>query len=88
MDGAGRCFDDLLTEIGAPTLSAQMLGLIDAAIGIADGFEADLPDLLAENRLALQPLYDAVKDISDLLKTQLLTTLDLEVPNRAEGDND
>lgn len=88
MDGAGRGFDDLLVEVGAPALSAQMLGLIDAAIGIADGFEVDLPDLLAENRLALQPLYDAVKDISDLLKTQFLTTLDLEVPNRAEGDND
>lgn len=88
MDGAGRGFDDLLIDVGAGELAAQMIALIDAAIAVADGYEADVPELLAADPLALQPLYDAVKAITDLLKTQLLSTLDLEVPNRAEGDND
>lgn len=88
MDGAGRGFDDLLVDVGAGELAAQMVSLVDAAIAVADGYEADVPELLAADPLALQPLYDAVKAITDLLKTQFLSTLDLEVPNRAEGDND
>lgn len=88
MDGAGRGFDDLLNDVGAGALATQMISLIDAAIAVAEGYEADVPELLAEDPLAMQPLYDAVKAITDLLKTQFLSTLDLEVPNRAEGDND
>ncbi|MCA9616924.1 MAG: hypothetical protein KC586_29390, partial [Myxococcales bacterium] len=67
---------------------AQAITLIDEAIAIADALEGDVPELLAADANALQPLYDAIKAITDLLKTQILGMLDLELPDRAEGDND
>ncbi|MCB9630973.1 MAG: imelysin family protein [Sandaracinus sp.] len=86
--GMGRGFDDLLASVGAEALAAQAITLIDEAIAIADALEGDVPELLAADANALQPLYDAIKAITDLLKTQILGTLDLELPDRAEGDND
>jgi hypothetical protein len=33
-------------------------------------------------------MYDAVKAITDPLKAELITVLDLELPKATEGDND
>lgn len=86
--GTGRGFDDLLRELGADQLADDFLGAIDAAIALAEGIEDDVPAILAADPDGLDPLYDAVKAITDILKTQFLAVLDLELPRRAEGDND
>jgi len=36
----------------------------------------------------VRALHDAIKSVVDLFKTQVVGVLDLEVPGRAEGDND
>ena len=36
----------------------------------------------------VRALYDAVKGVTDLLKTELISVLDLELPTSLEGDND
>lgn len=85
-DGVG--FDDLLVAAGAESLATEVLEATDAAIALADAIEGDVPTLLAEDPAALEPLHAALKAITDLLKTQVVTVLDLELPMRAEGDND
>ena len=85
-DGIG--FDDLLTEAGAEDLSTQILEAVDAALALLEGLETDIPTLLAEDSAGLDPVHEALKTITDLLKTQFVTVLDLELPMRAEGDND
>jgi hypothetical protein len=36
----------------------------------------------------VRALYDAVKGVTDVLKTEVVTVLDLELPQKVEGDND
>lgn len=86
--GAGVGYDDLLVEAGAGATASAMAAAIDAAQAEAASLESDVPTLLAENELALVPLYDRVKAITDLLKTEFITALDLDLPQRAESDND
>ena len=89
-DGAdgGLGFDDLLVTVGHAELATAMSGAIADAIALIETVSDDIPTLLAANPDALVPLHAAVKAITDLLKTQLLTALDLEAPMRADTDND
>ncbi|HJL30595.1 MAG TPA: imelysin family protein, partial [Polyangiaceae bacterium LLY-WYZ-15_(1-7)] len=81
----GTGFDDLLVLNGAETLATDMLAAIDAALATADAIEGDVPTALAADPDALMPLYEAIRALTDLLKTQFLGVLDLELPQRAEG---
>ena len=83
-------FDALLRELGQTELADELLAAFDDAIALAerDYAERTVEDVLAESATGLMPLYDAIKRITDLLKTQFVTVLDLELPMRAEGDND
>ncbi len=81
-------FDDLLRQSGAEELDTAIQAAIVEAERVAGELEEDIPTLLAADEMALQPLYDAIKAITDLLKSQFVATLDLELPMRAEGDND
>ena len=86
--GEGRGFDDLLAERGADELTTQILEAIDAAETTLESVEGDVPTALMRDPAALDDSYAAIKVITDLLKTQFITVLDLELPMRAEGDND
>jgi predicted lipoprotein len=85
-DGPG--FDDLLRDLGADALVDEVLAALADADAEALALSEDLDATLARDPAAVQRLYDAIKRVTDLLKTQLLGMLDLELPNRAEGDND
>lgn len=84
----GRGFDDLLVDSGDPALAEAMRSAVVRAITAIEAVGADVPTALAANPDALIPVYDAIKSLTDLLKTQFITVLDLEVPMRAETDND
>lgn len=84
----GRGFDDMLSDVGAGGVAAQMATLLDAADARAAEVTPDVPTALAADANALLPTYEAIKAVTDLLKTEFVTALDLEVPRRAEGDND
>lgn len=85
-DGLG--FDDLLRDVGQGELADEMIRRIDHAIGVIDAFEGNFSDVLATDRARVVEVFDAVKQVTDLLKTQFITVLNLEAPARAEGDND
>ncbi len=86
--GAGRGFDEMLAEVGAGAAATRMATLLDEADRRAAEVAIDIPTALAADPNALLPTYEAIKAVTDLFKTEVVTALDLELPRRAEGDND
>jgi hypothetical protein len=46
------------------------------------------PAALAAQKGGVTDVWRAVRDVVDQMKSQFLSTLDLEPPKRIEGDND
>lgn len=88
-DYTGLGFDDLLEAHGASELSTRMKERMTAALAAIDAIEEeDLADALASDLPSVRAMYDAVKGVTDILKIELVTVLDLELPQTVEGDND
>lgn len=86
-EAEGVGFDDLLIERGHSALASQILADLDAAITLADTHE-DLAAALQADPAALDPLFDAIKKVTDALKGDFVTVLSLQVPSHAAGDTD
>ncbi len=85
--GAG--FDDLLRTLGATELADRMSADLEAAIVAADKLPgADLIAGIERDKAAVEGLHAAVKRVTDQLKTEFVTVLDLDLPQNVEGDND
>ena len=85
-----RCrhgLDDLLAELGYADLSDEIPTRTDRAIELAIRWQCRAPGVATDTE-SIEALHDAVKDVADLLKTDLVTVLSLEVPAEAAGDND
>jgi uncharacterized protein len=82
-------FADVLVGLGAGDLADRLLAAVDEAITVIDTFPAPTfrASLLGDKAPAIA-LHTAVKKLTDLLKTELVGVLDLELPKRVEGDND
>ncbi|HSG65324.1 MAG TPA: imelysin family protein, partial [Gammaproteobacteria bacterium] len=85
--GDGLGFDDLLADAGQQGLATQIEGFIDEAQVKAD-VDVDMAVALEEDATPVRESHAAVKALTDVLKTQFISVLDLELPDRAEGDND
>ncbi|MCW5837290.1 MAG: imelysin family protein [Labilithrix sp.] len=88
-NGSGLGFDDLLGAVGAESVTAKVeasLAEIHAALDalVEPTFEEDLQKNLA----GVQRLFDALRANASVMKAELVTVLDLELPRRAESDND
>ena len=82
-------FEELLEDAGAGEVADAMNTAIDNAIEQSNAIEGDIPTLLSANPRALMPLYDAVKAITDILKSApFLMPLEISVPQEAAGDSD
>ena len=81
-------FHDLLVAIGAGDLAEG----IDVSLGDIttwmDDLDGSMVDLLASDVASVVEVHDRIKTLTDLLKTQFVGVLDLELPDRAAGDND
>ncbi len=84
----GTGFDDILVAVGAETLAADMATRIEDAITAVAAIPGTLTEALAADRDAVVAAHAAVKGVTDLLKTQFLSVLDLEPPASAASDND
>ncbi|MFP2910503.1 imelysin family protein [Pyxidicoccus sp. 3LFB2] len=85
----GTGFDDLLEASGAGEMASRMRErMIAAEAGIAAVEEDDLAVALSQDKPSVRTLYDSMKGVTDVLKTEMVTTLDLELPQSVEGDND
>jgi uncharacterized protein len=85
----GHGFAGLLRTINAGDLADDMEAAISGGIAAADAMpNGDFVVALTEERASLEALHAAVKKLTDLLKTDFVSVLDLELPNIVEGDND
>ncbi len=87
--GGNIGFDDLLHAAGAATLATNLSINVEMAIASADAVpNDDLAAVLNTDPISVSNLHAAVKRITDLLKTEFVSILDLEPPQSVEGDND
>lgn len=82
-------FYDWLRHVGAGDLADTMQAKIDDAEAAVDAIEEDdLAVALANDPASVEALYFALKSATDLLKSDFITVLDLELPQDVQGDND
>lgn len=81
-------FDDLLREANAGELADEMTHDVEAAITHVQDMDGSLADNIEDNPEEARALYDAVKKLTDNLKGRFVEVLELQLPQRAEGDND
>jgi uncharacterized protein len=90
--GTGLGFDDLLTGTGADgaQLSAVITERLAASFAALDALpEGAMTDAsLPAQKASVTQVFGYVSDIVSQMKSQFISVLDLELPKRAEGDND
>lgn len=84
-DGAG--FDDFLVELGAPDLAARMESNLAIAIGSATAVTS-MNAALTGDPTPVRQVHTDLKTVTDDLKSQFVTVLNLTVPDEGAGDND
>ncbi|WP_438014692.1 imelysin family protein [Sorangium sp. So ce315] len=86
--GQGVGFDDWLREVGSADLADRMLTALTGAQAAVDALDVPIEQALANDRARVEAVYAAVKTLTDLLKTEFVSALNLELPQSSEGDND
>lgn len=86
--GTAPGLDDLLASIGAADVRDRVATALASAIAAVEALPPITPASLEANVAAVGAAYDAVKGLTDLLKSELLCVLGIDLPNRADGDND
>jgi predicted lipoprotein len=85
---AGFGFDDWLVAVGAAELSARMLAALDGVEVAVAALDQPLEALVVSDPGRVRAVYDALKALTDPLKTEFVATLNLERPAGTIGDND
>lgn len=81
-------FDDFLIARGAPETAATIQADLAAALEIFGRMPGDLRTLLGRDRAQVVQGYEAIKKVTDELKSSFVTVLNLKVPDEGAGDND
>ncbi len=83
----GVGFDDLLRAVGADDVAADMEDALTRSIAAIAALPP-LEDALTSELERVRAAFLILQELTTLLKTDFITVLDLELPQRAEGDND
>lgn len=84
----GNGFDDLLRALGQHDLAGRMETALADAIAAVDTVPAPLETAVVNDAAAVEALYEAVRELTTLLKTEFLAVLDLDRPPVAGSDTD
>lgn len=87
-DYAGLGFDDWLRDAGAGELAERMLSHLNQLGAALAGVPGSLAQALVSDRASPLAIHTATKAVTDELKADLVTVLNLELPSASEGDND
>ena len=85
---AGVGFEDYLVDVGATDTAAQMRGDLAEVIEFALSLQNSLTQLLEQDPEQVQQVHDQLKDVTDIMKTDFIQRLALELPATSAGDND
>lgn len=87
--GSTLGFDDYLEALGASAIAAQAREDLAEAVAAVDSLDdAPLAQILVDNSAKLQAVYERVKALTDFVKMEFTTTLEIKPPTRVEGDHD
>ncbi len=84
----GFGFDDWLRAVGASNLADDMLAALARAEDAVATLDPPLEQALVTDPSKVMAVYTAFKGLTDLLKADFVTTLNLELPKSTQGDND
>lgn len=87
-DPARPGFDDWLVAVGANQLAMDLQTAIDDAISAVQNIPGTLHDAVTNDLASVQSAIDAIRVITNFLKAQFPSVLNLSVPNQGAGDND
>jgi predicted lipoprotein len=88
-DGSGLGWDDLLGAVHDEAFVKKVEDALLAARAAVDALQQpSFEEDLQKDPAGVQRLYDALRAIVAILKTEFISVLDLELPKRVEGDND
>ena len=85
---AGLGFDDWLVEVGAADLSARMLDALSATEDYARDMDPPIEQAIVSDTAKVSTLHTRLKVLTDLMKTEFVSVLNLDPPAGVEGDND
>ena len=89
VNNEGLGFDDYLYAVGQPELGEAIDQAALATIEALDAIEqADLATALEEDIESVFAVHSALGQVTDLLRSDFLTVLRLELPVLVQGDND
>lgn len=86
--GTGLGFDDWLSAVGADDLAGRLRGALAEAEATAAATDLPIDEAVATDPAKAAALHASIKSLTDLLKTEFITVLNLELPSSSEGDND
>jgi predicted lipoprotein len=86
--GAGFGFDDWLTEVGAADLASRMVAALVNAQATLDALDPPIERAIVSDPAKVAAVHAALRALTDPLKTEFVTVLNLELPKSSEGDND
>jgi len=81
-------FRDYLIDVGDNTTADNLDADIEQVLTSAQAYQMTLAQTLATNPDQVQQTHTEVKNITDKLKSDFITSLALELPKTAAGDND
>ena len=88
-DNEGLGFDDFLYAVGQADLAEEIDRAALATIEAIDAIdEADLVTALAEDAQSVSEVHSALRQLTDLLRSEFLIVLSLELPQMVQSDND
>jgi predicted lipoprotein len=87
-NNTGIGFDDWLREVGNADLADRMLAALDNAERAVAALDPPIEQSITAYPDRVDAMYAAIKGVTNLLKTEFITTLNLEVPGPSIGDND
>lgn len=87
-DAQARGFDDLLRALGQEALATAFEADLAAAKAALEAIDGELQEALVEDPDSVVAAFDALRALVVRFRTEFISVLDLELPQRAEGDND
>lgn len=84
----GLGIDDWLIAENAGGAAERMLAALALAERLASEIDRPLDQAVVSDRARVEALADALREMARILRSEIVTVLDLELPMYAEGDND
>lgn len=81
-------FDDLLIDEGAPELAESLISATQGLIEALSARQEHLATLIEQEPEWVEARHAELRALTDLMKSQLATVLNLSVPLEGAGDND